>query len=419
MKHPSLLRRHVIRTLADNVLNLAPVTSKHVRASTPCTCLSKQVTYSTASGRIQSQGPQRPRPVSGLAHGQSSESSSSFSTIIEKELSTKASVVLHSSTVPDSAAVEDALRACEQLASLLAKVSPWDGQIPRSENSPASNLLSLEESQDESKTQRRKDVALTVSAKNAAAQLISTMAYQVITDPKVFVTPKVLSTYVNVQSLLNRPRSLPEIFKLYASKPVPKHGTNPITYSIPSSRKPSAHIPLPVANNALSATIKIKDLPLCFDIIESSVCAPAYRLSKFLRKAFIPVSGAALAPFAIHQLASQLSAYQTTMDSRMATSLFFGGILAYVGFTSTLGYVAITTANDQMDRVTWATGTPLYERWMREDERMLIDRVAGAWGFQQRSKRGEETGADWEGLRELVGMRRMILDRTELMDGMQ
>ncbi|KAL8970555.1 MAG: hypothetical protein Q9183_001459 [Haloplaca sp. 2 TL-2023] len=287
--------------------------------------------------KTQSQGPQRPRPVSDLAPGRSSESSLSLSTIIEKELSTKANAVLHSSTVPDPAAVEDVLRACEQLANHFAVVSPSNGQIPRLENSPASNLLSLEETQHESKTPRRKDVPLTVSAKNAAAQLISTTAYQVVTDPKVFVTPKVLAAYVNVQSLLNRPRSLPKIFKLYASKPVPKPGSNPITYSTPSPRKPSAHIPLPVASNALSAAIKIRDLPLCFDIIESSVCAPAFRLSKFLRKAFIPISGAVLAPFAIHQLASQLSAYQTTMDSRMATNLFFGGILAYVDGSGDMG----------------------------------------------------------------------------------
>ncbi|KAL8872402.1 MAG: hypothetical protein Q9174_001968, partial [Haloplaca sp. 1 TL-2023] len=338
MKYPSYLRRHVIGTLVDNALNVRPPTSKYVRTSTPCTCFSKQLAYiSCLSSRTQLQETPRPKPVRDFANGRSSGSSSNLSTSIENEVTTKANLVLHSSAVPDASVVEDALRACEQLASFLARISPSNGETPRLEISPASNLLSLEESQNESKTQRQKDIPWTISAQNAATQLISTTAYKVVTDPKVFITPKVLSAYVHVQSLLNRPRSLPEIFKLYASKPVPKSSSKSITYSHPSPRKPSAHIPLPVANDALSAAIKIKDLPLCFDIIESSVCAPAYRLSRFLRKAFIPVSGAALAPFAIYQLASQLSAYQVTMDSRMATNLFFGGILAYVGFTSTLG----------------------------------------------------------------------------------
>ena len=84
-----------------------------------------------------------------------------------------------------------------------------------------------------------------------------------------------------------------------------------------------------------------------------------------------------------------------------------------------IGFVAVTTANDQMDRVTWATGMPLRERWLREEERAAIDRVAGAWGFKERWKRGEEVGEEWEALREWTGLRGMILDRTELMDGME
>ncbi|KAL8701412.1 MAG: hypothetical protein Q9201_004926 [Fulgogasparrea decipioides] len=354
-----------------------------------------------------------------VTRGYTSESSFGLSTTIENEVLSKAKALVESSTVPDAAVVEDSLQACEVFAKLLADDTQSISQDIKVETTPASDLLSLEESQDGLKAQRRKDVPLTEPAKNAAAQLISSTAYRIITDPKVYITPKLLSMYVNVQSLLGRPRSLPEVFRLYASKLVPKPGSNPITFSTPNPNKPSAQIPLQIANTALTAGIKVKDLPLCFDIIENSVCAPAFRISKFFRKAFIPISGAVLAPFAVHKLASELSVYQSTMDSTMATNILFGGILAYVGFTATIGYVAVTTSNDQMDRVTWASGTPLHERWMREEERMLIDRVAGAWGFQQRSKRGEETGPDWEGLRELVGLRRMILDRTELMDGME
>lgn len=84
-----------------------------------------------------------------------------------------------------------------------------------------------------------------------------------------------------------------------------------------------------------------------------------------------------------------------------------------------VGYVTITTANDQMDRVTWATGVPLWERWVREEERAAIDAVAGQWGFQDVEKRGDEEGEDWEALREWVGMRGMVLDKVSLMEGME
>ncbi|KAI4125629.1 MAG: hypothetical protein LQ338_004156 [Usnochroma carphineum] len=340
-------------------------------------------------------------------------------TLLDNEVLSKARAVLQPSKIPDAAMVEEALGACERLAQILAEETQPGTQNRGSQHTPASNLLSLEESQSNSEAQGRKDLSSNGSAKNAAAQLVSSTAYKVVTDPKVFITPKVLSTYVNIQSLLGRPRSFPEIFYLYATKPVPKPDSNPIQYTTQSPNKPSAHIPLQIANTALTAAIKTNDLPLCFDIIDYSVCAPAFRVSKFFRKAFVPLFGAVLAPFAIYKLASELSLYQSTMDSAMATQVLFAGMLAYVGFTATIGVVAVTTANDQMDRVTWAIGTPLRERWMREEERMLIDRVAGAWGFQQRWRRGEEEGPDWEALREWIGMRGMVLDKTELMDGME
>ena len=72
-----------------------------------------------------------------------------------------------------------------------------------------------------------------------------------------------------------------------------------------------------------------------------------------------------------------------------------------------------------MDRVTWARGVPLWERWVREEERAALDRVAGKWGFAARERRGEEEGEEWEVLREECGVRGMCLDRVELMEGME
>lgn len=103
----------------------------------------------------------------------------------------------------------------------------------------------------------------------------------------------------------------------------------------------------------------------------------------------------------------------------MATQVAMAGILTYTTAVATVGYVALTTANDQMVRVTWATGLPLWERWMREEERNAMDKIAQAWGFKNRDKWGEEEGDEWDLLKEWTGVRGMIVDRVELMDGME
>ena len=425
MRGHFICHNHALPALLRGALSKRPT---GIGPSARCTSFEAQISH-TSTFTLESRERRTTHPGSPYVAPQESIpnpfTGAGVPALLKKEVLDRARTIVQSSTVPDPGAVEETLQACERFARILAGEVPLVGQGSRAENTQASNLLSLEETQDNSKSQfrrdslSRKDAPLTGDTKSAAAQLVSSTAYKVITEPKVYITPKLLSLYVNVQSLLGRPQSLPEVLSLYASKPVPKSNTAPIQYKTPYPRKPSAHIPLEIANNALTAAIKIRNLPLCFDIIHYSVCAPAFRISKFFRKAFIPLSGAVLAPLAIYKLSSELAAYQTMWDTPSATQMLFAGILAYVSFTSIIGVVAITTANDHMDRVTWAIGTPLRERWMREEERMLIDRVAGAWGFQQRSRRGNEEGPDWEALREWIGMRGMVLDKTELMDGME
>ncbi|KAI4232857.1 MAG: hypothetical protein LQ349_004738 [Xanthoria aureola] len=421
MRHPLLFRSYAAKNIFEGVITIRPASRKHHTASDQRSYFREHISYSRSPPQLQDHSSQHPRLASTRTQKPAPDyvPSSSLSSTIEDEVLSRTRIVLRSLTVPDTAEVEGLLLACEVFARRISEEVQPLRQTTSNQTTPASNLLSLEESQDDPQAGDQKDVFLTVPAKAAAAQVISSTAHQIITDPKIYITPKLLSTYVNVQSLLGRPGSLPEAFQLYASKPFPKSKTAPLVFATPNSNKPTAHIPLSVANTALNAAIQSKNLPLCFDIINYSVCARAFQYQKFLRRAFIPISGAVLAPFAVYKLASELSGYLSNMDAAVATDVLFAGMLAYLGFTATIGVVAVTTSNDQMDRVTWASGTPLRERWMREEERMLIDRVAGAWGFQQRSRRGEEEGPDWEALREWVGMRGMILDRTELMDGME
>lgn len=255
--------------------------------------------------------------------------------------------------------------------------------------------------------------------RSIAMEGVSKAAQDILRHPGVFISPAILNTYVAIQVLLGHPETLPEAFTLYARKPIPKPNTPPAQYKTPNPNKVSSAIPPPLANTALTAAIGKKDLSLALAIIDTTVCTPAFGRSKIIRKALPPLAGFALAPVAVYTLASQLSVYQESMDGAMATNVAFAGILAYVGFTAVIGMVAVTTANDQMDRVTWATGLPLRERWLREEERAALDRVAGAWGFKEPWRRGEEEGREWEELREFIGRRGMVLDRVELMEGME
>ena len=330
-------------------------------------------------------------------------------------LETAASLV-ESDAVPDEGAVQRALSVCEDLARSVVEPS----KIPRSlDKTSTSNLLSLDEQSRMPKTLSTTNTPSSLPVKSQVADKISSTAYSIISDPKVFITRALLATYVSTQCLLGRPESFPHIFDLYASKPIPKPGTLPIMYKDPNLKSVSSAVPLVLAQSALTSAIEAQNLPLCLSVIDTSVCTTPFKRNKLLRRALLPFSALALTPPAAYTLSDQLAHYQQGMDHQTFTNICFAGILAYVYFTATIGYVAVTTANDQMDRITWIVGTPLRERWLREEERSLVDQVAGAWGFQDKSRRGEEEGEEWEALREWALMRGMILDRPELMEGME
>lgn len=249
---------------------------------------------------------------------------------------------------------------------------------------------------------------------------VSETAYTVIKHPSVFISARVLGLYIDIQAKLLKPASFPEVFNLYANKELPVAGTsNPIQYRPQNPNKVGNAIPFAIADTALNCAIFQKDLPAAIGIIEQSYSTTSFRRAKLLRRALVPFTGLAAAPVAAYAVASQLASMQSTMDTQLATNVAFTGLVAYIGFTATIGIVAITTANDQMERVTWSQGMPLRERWIREEERAAIDKVAQAWGFSEVWRRGEEEGAEWDFLREWVSERGMILDAAELMEGME
>lgn len=311
--------------------------------------------------------------------------------------------------IPTDQAVLNALHACEYAAlSLLSRktnyVSP--NQV-KGDSSATGSLLSLD-----SRPATDSSIAEEIES-------LSALAFSLIEHPNVFLTAKILSAYVVVQSMLGQPESFPTVFKLYAHKATPTKSRGKIEFQPSNPNKMVNSVEPPVAAAALDVAIKTKDLFTALDIIDAAFCTTAYKKAKLLRKALVPVTGFALVPAAAYAIGTSFSQWQDTMEPGMATAIATAGIVTYVGACGTMGYVAVTTANDQMERVTWATGTPLYERWLREDERAAIDRVAIAWGFQEVWKRGEEEGEEWDFLRDWVGYRGMILDRSELMEGME
>ncbi|KAL4894092.1 hypothetical protein BDV59DRAFT_21688 [Aspergillus ambiguus] len=319
--------------------------------------------------------------------------------------------------VPSNDAVVQLLQRCQELAEALVLPEPERTKHSLSEGkgeNEISSILDLEEKHNakkRSKSQRTPHPQL--------ANSLSQVSYDILTDEKVFISPEALACYTKIQTLLKRAEQFPEIFHLYANKPVPEENSSPVKYHKANPKSVNSAVPTELANMALDVAIEQRNLPLVLEIIDNTFCAPAFHRAKIFKKASVPLGGLATAPAACYVIASWASSLQNTMDPSTATGIAFAASLAYVGGVSSVGLLAITTANDHMERVVWLPGVPLRHRWLREEERAALDRVALAWGFKDVYMRGEEEGEEWENLKEFIGMRGMILDKTDLMHGMQ
>lgn len=338
----------------------------------------------------------------------------------------KTKVVEHRG-IPSEADVGAALQACKTVADYILddSVQPQISHMMGESDSTASNLLSLDSNG--RKIPKATEGEPATSPRNAliSVQLkqlidrISESAYVTLAHPSVFITPKLLQDYVKVQAVLGRPETLPRVFQLYVSKPLPRLASGSIEYTKQNPNKASNAIEPEVAETALDTAIEARNLDAAVGIIESTYTTTAFIRSKLLRKSVLPIATFAATPLAAYGVAKNFSVFQDAMDAATATNVAFAGILAYVGFTASIGVVAATTANDQMKRVTWAPGIPLRTRWKREEERAGLDRIACAWGFAEKWRQGEEEGPEWDTLREYIGQKGMVLDRTELMEGME
>ncbi|PGH33536.1 hypothetical protein GX50_03608 [[Emmonsia] crescens] len=339
--------------------------------------------------------------------------------------------ITSSPRVPSDEAVGQFLQRCSELVKI-ALSNNYKAALPptpQGDNNATSSLLDLDVENGRngnitSAVQTTPKKSTKTPSKKSSLQTktaieISSMLNDFLRDPKIFISPDVLRQYTLMQAQLMDAEHFPEIFSLYATKPIPNDNGSTITYHKPNPKTVKNAIPQELANIALDTAIEKKNLPLCLAIIDESFCKPAYYRSKIFRKAALPLAGLATAPTAAYAAASYISTLQTAMEPNTALWVSFSGILAYIGFTASIGMVAITTANDQMMRVVWIPGMPLRQRWLREEERAAMDKVAVAWGFKDPRRIGEEEGEEWESLREFIGMRGMILDKTDLMEGME
>lgn len=317
-------------------------------------------------------------------------------------------------SIPTEQDVLVALQEIERVARKAKGLQHISDSTTETQASPASAILSLD-----SKSPAQASSASTIPV--SVIETLSTIAYNLMVHEPVDITQPILERYVAVQSLLSRPSSFPTIFDLYSNKPIASisQKSSGLVYDAPKENSPSTAIPSTTADRALTAAIRIRSLPLALSIIDTSFCAPSFQRNKLLRQALPPLVGAAAAPFALYTLASSISTYQNMLPTENFTAIAFAGMLTYTTAIGTIGYVALTTSNDQMVRISWATGLPLWQRWAREEERAAADKVARAFGFREQWRWGEEEGEEWEGFREWTGQRGMVLDKTGLMEGME
>lgn len=314
-------------------------------------------------------------------------------------------------SIPEEQEVLSALEACTSFASLHA--GKWFRHGSKTQatelDSSASSLLSL----DGTSSKRTKTAAVNVN------DHISRLAFDIVCHPSVVFTPPILDAYVGIQSLLGNPDTLPHVLELYASKPKPqgRAGTLEFAQQNPDS---AAHAIDPIiAEKALTVAIEAKSLDAAVGVVANTYGTKAFIRQKMLRKALLPAAAAASMPLAVYVVASRLAKFQQLYDDRTATAMAAMGLLVYAGSTVFMGFLALFTHNDQMNRVTWAPGMRLFSRWLHEEERAGLDRVACAFGFSELNRRGEEEGHDFEALRKYILLKGMVLDRVESMPGMK
>ncbi|KAH7388646.1 hypothetical protein BKA66DRAFT_460429 [Pyrenochaeta sp. MPI-SDFR-AT-0127] len=336
------------------------------------------------------------------------------------EVERRIRAIYDSPKVESEAVILDALNGLKHVAQHAIAIrsrQPLPTKAPIRQSSAGAILSGLGSEESVSSQPRPRSRQLGLDSLPSPSYL-SKLGEDLVKDEKVFISPNVLSVYIHLQRLLARPKAIPEALYLYANKPVPLEGSSPPKFSRPSPKSAKQAIPMELADAALTAAIEAKDLSLALDVVDQTYRAPAWRRHRMITKMGVPSLLAGLTPLALYMVSQELSVYSGYIDPWTFKMYAFAGLSTYVMCTGTLGFVALTTYNDHHDRVVWRPGVPLLDRYLGEDERAALDRIACAWGFKELWRRGDEEGEEWEGLRQWILLRGMVLDKPDLMPGM-
>ncbi|EFE42629.1 conserved hypothetical protein [Trichophyton verrucosum HKI 0517] len=337
-----------------------------------------------------------------------------------RDVIAESDAIISGTTIPSEESVIEILKKSQAIVDAVQSVEAAEVQTDTKPKKDAiSSLLNLDDEEEAGAVRKTSQTQKKEPPISTSATAISNKLNELLQDPKVFISPEILKLYTSIQCQLKKADYIPTIFTLYANKPSPRSSGGTITYSPSNPKSPQNAIPPTIANDALEVAMEQRNLSLALAIIDTAFCTPAFYRSKIIRQASFPFLGVVATPPAAWAIASYLSTLQNTMDVSTARGIAFSAILAYVTFTASVGLVAAATSNDHMRRVVWIPGTALRSRWLREEERQALDRVAQTWGFSDPLMRGEEVGEEWESLREFIGMRGMILDKTDHMEGME
>ncbi|KAK8156203.1 hypothetical protein IWX90DRAFT_434337 [Phyllosticta citrichinensis] len=314
-------------------------------------------------------------------------------------------ILAQKDTVPSEDVLVPIMREADKLSALLVKSGTAEKESTPKQGAPdAASLLS--------------DLDNAPPSARHPVDKLSSLVHQLMLHPPVFINPEMLELYVKIQSRLRQPEKILDVFDLYANKPIPKPHSSPVQYKQLKPDRILAAIPTHIANQAVDAALANKDLFLAMEMVENTFRTRSFNKAKLVRKVTVPLLGVGCLPIGLYYLAQMYAEAQTSEEHFSAALKVYAGGAAYLVSVVGLGFVAISTWNDQMKRVTWARGTPLSVRYMREEERAAIDKIAQAVGFREKSRWGEEEGEEWEAFVEWAAMRWMVVDAVELQEEM-
>lgn len=264
-----------------------------------------------ASNRAAAQSLGSPR--NGQAHAQSQQKVRRLSSQDHSQVQHLADRVLKHPEVPYEAETLEALTHIDLLARQLLGLEQTTQKLKSPDKTPASTLLSLDSQPTAPPTGK--------APPSENIMFLSDTAFKIVIHDRVYITPAILNTYVQIQALLSRPSTLPTVFDLYRNKPTAylekatSNAPTKISYRPQNPTAISTAIPNKVADLALGTAMKTKHLPTALDIISTTFRDPSNRRSKLFRRAFPPIAFFSLFPLACWQAASQFSTLQTALPA--------------------------------------------------------------------------------------------------------